>query len=75
MAIKPMACPISTVAELPREPVMPEGAGIVQPVTDQEKQATEEFLLWLFDYGAWAREAAARLGEARAWCVERMRNE
>lgn len=43
----PPALPPSLCTTVERAPAMPEGASIVQPVTDEERTATALFLGWV----------------------------
>jgi len=54
----PRAIPPSLCTSVERTAAMPAGAGIVQPVTEEERNATREFLLWVSD--------ALSIGEANA---------
>lgn len=47
------------------EPVIPDGAGIVQPVTDEERQANRLFLGFTAAVLDWGREGWRQREEAR----------
>jgi hypothetical protein len=64
----PTHLPPSLCAEVRPEPVIPNGAGIVQPVTEAEVEAVAGFLGWVSEALDWGRENAARAETARRHC-------
>jgi hypothetical protein len=51
------------------EPVLPDEAGIVQPVGPEQVEATAAFLTWVAEALDWGRENASRAEGARKHCV------
>lgn len=47
---------------------MPDGAGVVAPVTEAEKDATRALLGWVADVLDWGRENEGRARTARGAC-------
>lgn len=58
----------SVCAEVRAEPVLPNDAGIVAPVTDAEKEATRSMLGWQSEVLDWGREGWSRVRTAQAGC-------
>ena len=69
--VKPLACPLEATAPRRVEPRLPDGAGIVQPSTEAERNATGAFLTWLADWADWAHEGEARGKAVATWCEKR----
>ncbi len=51
----------SICAAVPDEPKLPNDAGLVQPVTDEEKAAFSAFMGWSFVHADWGRQMAERV--------------
>ena len=64
----PTLPPPSLCTEVRAAPVLPEGAGLVAPVTDGEKDATRAMLGWVSEVLDWGREGWSRAGTARELC-------
>jgi hypothetical protein len=47
---------------------LPDGAGLVAPVTDAEKDATREMLGWMAEVLDWGRENEARARTTKGLC-------
>lgn len=66
----PPLLPPSVCTTLRTEPRLPDGAGVVAPVTEAEKQATREMLGWVSEVLDWGREGWGRAKTAREACNE-----
>lgn len=67
----PIACdPRMTVTPAPR-PDLPAGASIVQPVTPDERAATQAFLTGVAAIIDWGSVNAVQAEAGRAWCAAR----
>lgn len=64
----PTLLPPSLCNEVRPEPRLPDGAGLVQPVTQGEREAVGEFLGWVAEALEWGRENADRAEDARKLC-------
>jgi hypothetical protein len=64
----PPLLPPSLCTEVRPEPQLPDGAGLVAPVTDAEKDATRDLLAWASEVLDWGREGWDRAGTARGLC-------
>lgn len=64
----PTPLPPSVCSPLLPEPVLPESAGIVQPVTDEEREATRDFLNWTASVLDWGRAGWNRAETAKGMC-------
>lgn len=64
----PTLLPPSLCVEVRAEPALPDGAGLVAPVTDAEKAATREMLGWMAEVLDWGRENESRARTARELC-------
>jgi len=64
----PPLLPPSLCTEVRPEPQLPDGAGLVAPVTDAEKDATRDLLAWASEVLDWGREGWGRAGTARELC-------
>lgn len=64
----PTPLPPSLCADVAPEPVLPEGASIVQPVTEEERAGTRAFLNWTAEVLDWGRRNAARAETAKKAC-------
>lgn len=51
-----------------RAPALPEGAGIVQPASEEERSATRLFLGWVAAVVAVGEETAARAEQGQRGC-------
>lgn len=60
--------PPSLCTEVRPEPVLPDSAGLVAPVTNAEKDATRDLLAWASEVLDWGREGWGRAGTARELC-------
>lgn len=60
--------PPSLCAETRPEPVLPDTAGIVQPVTDEERTQTSAFLNWTAEVLDWGRQGWDRAETAKKAC-------
>lgn len=69
--IEPLACPNEATAEVPDTPRIPDSAGLVAPVTTDEKAKVASYLSWLSIYGNDAEEKTKRLRAIKAWCEDR----
>ncbi|AGH31351.1 hypothetical protein TVVG_00002 [Tetraselmis viridis virus SI1] len=54
------------------EPLLDPDATIVRPVTDDEREATQAFLVWVQSVLAWGRDLEARAERGKDEC-ERLR--
>jgi len=64
----PPLLPPSLCVEVRAEPELPDGAGLVAPVTDAEKDATREMLGWMAEVLDWGRENEARARTTKGLC-------
>lgn len=64
----PRVIPPSLCTTVERPALLPEGAGIVQPVTPEEKLATRLFLGWVADSLGIGKANADRAETARGLC-------
>lgn len=64
----PPLLPPSLCTEVRAEPALPEGAGLVAPVTDAEKDATREMLGWVAEVLDWGRENESRARTTQGLC-------
>jgi hypothetical protein len=64
----PNPLPPSLCTTVRRAPTLPDGAGIVQPVTETEKAATRSFLTWMAEVVSIGDENAARAETAKKAC-------
>lgn len=65
----PAPLPPSLCADVRAEPLLPDTAGIVQPVTPEERDATRAFLNWTAEVLDWGRENANRAETAKKACA------
>lgn len=63
VALDPRLC-----AFVPREPALPDAAGLVMPASEPERAAMLAFILWSQSVLAWARALEARADLAVAAC-------
>lgn len=61
----PASLPPSLCTEIRRAEAMPEGAGVVQPVTEAEKDAFRLFMTWVAEGLSIGEENADRAEEAK----------
>lgn len=66
--VHPERPPPEVCAAVQPEPALPAGAGIVQPVTDEERAATSATLTWVGQVLDWGRALAARAQKTVSWC-------
>lgn len=66
--VAPSKPPASVCAALPERPRVPDGAGIPEPITPEERKATEAYLTFLGELGDWGNVLAARLTDAQKGC-------
>jgi len=64
----PTPLPPSLCNEVRPEPTLPDGAGLVQPVTPSDREAVGVFLGWVAEALEWGRENAQRAESARKMC-------
>ncbi len=64
----PPLLPPSLCTEVRAEPELPDGAGVVAPVTDAERDATREMLGWVAEVLDWGRENEARARTTKGLC-------
>lgn len=64
----PTPLPPSLCATVRPEPRLPDNAGLVQPVTQGEREAVGVFLGWVAEALEWGRENADRAEDARKMC-------
>ena len=65
----PPLLPPSVCVEVRPEPVLPDDAGLVAPVTEAEKDATRALLGWQALVLDWGREGWSRARTARESCT------
>ena len=66
--VAPPRPPPEVCAQPPAEPVLPDAAGLVAPVTDDERAAQEAFLRWDSQTLDWGRALAHRSAAWVAFC-------
>ena len=66
--VAPLRPPPEVCAQPPAEPVLPDSAGLVAPVTDDERAAQEAFLRWDSQILDWGRALAHRSAAWVAFC-------
>lgn len=64
----PPILPPSLCTEVRAEPTLPDDAGLVAPVTEEEKTATRAMLTWVAEVLDWGRENHRRATTAREAC-------
>ena len=68
LTVAPSKPPPSVCAELPERPRVPDGAGIPEPVTAEERAAMDAYLTWLGETADWGRTLYERLTDAQKGC-------
>lgn len=66
---KPPVLPPSVCVEREPEPVLPDGASIVAPVTEEERDGTRAFLNYTSELMAWGRRGWDQAERARKACA------
>lgn len=66
--VAPPKPPAEVCAPVAAEPLLPDTAGLPQPVTQAEKDAMTAFLGWGAQWGDWGRALAARAQKTVSWC-------
>jgi hypothetical protein len=64
----PTPLPPSVCSDLLPEPILPDTAGIVQPATEEEREATRDFLTWAASVVDWGRQGWSRAETAKGLC-------
>lgn len=67
-SLPPRPCRPDVATGVKPEPQVPDGAGIPAPVTPEEVTATDSYLTWLAEFGAWAREGNRKAALAATDC-------
>ena len=68
VTVAPSKPPPSVCAALPDRPRVPDGAGIPEPVTAEERVATAVYLTWLGELADWGNGLYGRLTDAQRGC-------